>query len=69
MEINLPRGVVIARRLFQPTACSDFRGSNLTTIATSVRIKIASCLAMTTFSWILSMVACRRTCLNVLKDI
>jgi hypothetical protein len=27
------------------------RQSNLTTIATSVRIKIASCLAMTTFLW------------------
>jgi hypothetical protein len=33
------RGIVIARRLFQPTACPDFRGSNLTTIATNVRFK------------------------------
>ena len=41
--------IVIVRRLFQPTACPDFRGSNLTTIASIKRFKIASCLAMKTF--------------------
>jgi len=48
---KLPRSIVIARRLFQPTACPDLRESNLTTIASSDRIKIASSflLAMTIF--------------------
>ncbi|SFA52968.1 hypothetical protein SAMN04488511_111180 [Pedobacter suwonensis] len=56
MEINLPGRIVIAKRLFQPTACPDFQGSNLTARIISKDCFAVSLLAMMTFLGILSMV-------------
>lgn len=49
MEINLPGRIVIAKKLFQPTACPDFQGSNLTTRIISKDYFAVSLLAITIF--------------------
>ena len=49
MEINLPGRIVIAEKLFQPTACPDFQGRNLTTRIISKDYFAVSLLAITIF--------------------